>query len=627
MRLPEDVMTNWDWWGTVMRYFCLTVVVVLPALICVEVMPTARAADAPGAASETKTAAVAPTAPVAVVAPTDEQRRSAAVALNYSRAALHRIRKNSSVRVMVEEQEKILNHLNLNGIADEEVMKLYSSVLDEVAQVQIADREREVLREKYRRAFNRNIGLSAFEIAAQVATVQYATAVRTGANSWWDHRNQTVSKELDLWQVDKRRMTTVLEKSNLFLDTSWKMARAKQIPDRWLVRNDDLDKLEEAWNEKDTTVRLRVLKRMESFMECYPPYYYYVARTQQSMGQLFAATETYEKLATLGVGHFRKDEMLAAGLANRAFIQAFLGQPSAPETARQALAFSTDAWEANLVCASVLEKYGRHQEAEDAILRNIDVNLERPQSRVALLGVYYHSDNRPELAARLTDPEWVKDISAAQLMLCAAKLSPAVPPAVADQLQSSLQGTPRLVFGKDDFVLSASPSWQLQTATIALHIGDKTFTAPRVAAGRDAMLISFDGIAEFGGPLAPVPDDREIAVTIRYPDSAPVRLTLKSRGSDSRTASESLGGVSLAGRQHPVFRISALEQNDIKLSLRNSGNGPSADITDVTVPVSRATAKPVLDEESPDSDSEEKTLEKTLITPTLKVPGAGPAGR
>ena len=362
-------------------------------------------------------------------------------------------------------------------------------------------------------------------------------------------------------------------------------------------------------------------------MECYPPYYYYVARTQQSMGQLFAATETYEKLATLGVGHFRKDEMLAAGLANRAFIQAFLGQPSAPETARQALAFSTDAWEANLVCASVLEKYGRHQEAEDAILRNIDVNLERPQSRVALLGVYYHSDNRPELAARLTDPEWVKDISAAQLMLCAAKLSPAVPPAVADQLQSSLQGTPRLVFGKDDFVLSASPSWQLQTATIALHIGDKTFTAPRVAAGRDAMLISFDGIAEFGGPLAPVPDDREIAVTIRYPDSAPVRLTLKSRGSDSRTASESLGGVSLAGRQHPVFRISALEQNDIKLSLRNSGNGPSADITDVTVPVSRATAKSVLGEESPDSDSEEKTLEKTLITPTLKVPGAGPAGR
>jgi len=584
-------MPSRNWWGAVMRYLLLA------ALMLSEWSP-AGAADPP----------------------TDEQRRSAAVALNYSRAALHRIRRNPSVRVMVEEQEKILNHLNLNGIADEEVMKLYSSVLDEVAQIQIADREREVLREKYRRAFNRNIGLSAFEIAAQVATVQYASAVRTGANSWWDHRNQTVSKELDLWQVDKKRMTSVLDKSNQFLDTSWKMARAKQIPDRWLVRNDDLDKLEEAWNEKDTTVRLRVLKRMESFMECYPPYYYYVARTQQSMGQLFAATETYEKLATLGSGHFRKDEMLAAGLANRAFIQAFLGQPSAPETAKMALEFSTDAWEANLVCASVLEKYGRHQEAEDAILRNIDVNLERSQSRVALLGVYYHSDNRPELAARLTDPEWVKDISAAQLMLCAAKLAPAIPQPVSDQLQSSLQGTPRLVFGKDDFVLSASPTWQLHTATIALHIGDKTFTSPRVAAGRDAMLISFDGIAEFGGPLAPNQDDREIAVTIKYPDSAPVKLTLKARGGDSRSTADGAGGVSLAGRQHPVYRVSALEQNDVKLSLRN---GPSADITDVLVPVSRSTAKPVLDEESSGEDVEDKTL----TTPSVKVPGAAPAGR
>ena len=614
-------MPNRNCRGTVMRSLFLVALLLCewsPAWAAdPPTKPVAPAASTPSAAPATP---AAPTAPAAATLPTDEQRRSAAVALNYSRAALHRIRRNPSVRVMVEEQEKILNHLNLNGIADEEVMKLYSSVLDEVAQIQIADREREVLKEKYRRAFNRNLGLSAFEIAAQVATAQYASAVRSGANSWWDHRNQAVSKELDLWQVDKKRMTTVVDKSNQFLDTSWKMARAKQIPDRWLVRNDDLDKLEEAWNEKDTTVRLRVLKRMESFMECYPPYYYYVGRTQQSMGQLFAASETYEKLASLGHGHFRKDEMLAAGLANRAFIQAFLGQSGAPETAKKALEYSNEAWEANLVCASVLEKYGRHQDAEDAILRNIDVNLERPQSRVALLSVYYHSNNRPELAARLTDPEWVKDISAAQLMLCAAKLAPAIPQPVSDQLQSSLQGTPRLVFGKDDFVLSASPAWQLQTATIALHIGDKTFTSPRVAAGRDAMLISFDGIAEFGGPLAPNHDEREIAVTIKYPDSAAVRLTLKSRAGDSRPSADGPGGVSLSSRQHPVYRVSALEQNDVKLSLRN---GPSADITDVLVPVSRTTAKPVLDDESSAEDAEDQTL----TTPSVKVPGAAPVGR
>lgn len=545
---------------------------------------------------------------------TEEQRRSAAVALNYSRAALHRIRKNPSVRVLVEEREKILNHLNLNGIADEEVMKLYSSVLDEIAQIQIADREKEVLQERYLRSVHRDLGINAFQIAAEVATSQYVSAVRTGANSWWDHRNKTVSKELDMWQVDKKQMTSVVDKSTQFLDISWKMARAKQIPDRWLVRNDDLDKLESAWKENDPTTRLRVLKRMESFLECYPPYWYYVARTQQSMGQFVAATETYEKLASLSTGHFRKDEMLAAGLANRAYIQSYLNQPGAADTAAKALSFSTDAWEANLICAAVLQKYGRSQDAEDAILRNLDVNLERSQSRVALLGLYYQTDNRPELAARLTDPDWVRDVPIPQLILCASKLSPATPQPVVEQIQLTMQGTPRLNLGRDDFLISASPAWQLQNANVALHLGDKTFTNPRFTPGRDSMLISFDGIAEFGGPIAANHDDRDVAITIKYPHSAPVRLTLRSGGT-AIAPGDPLSSLALATRVYPVYRATSLEQNDLRLSLHT---GPSAQITDIMVPVSRTTND--LDSlESPDSDSSDT---KTLETPSLKLPAA-----
>lgn len=543
---------------------------------------------------------------------TEEQRRSAAVALNYSRAALHRIRKNPSVRVLVEEREKILNHLNLNGIADEEVMKLYSSVLDEIAQIQIADREKEVLQERYLRSVHRDLGINAFQIAAEVATSQYVSAVRTGANSWWDHRNKTVSKELDMWQVDKKQMTSVVDKSTQFLDISWKMARAKQIPDRWLVRNDDLDKLENAWKENDPTTRLRVLKRMESFLEYYPPYWYYVARTQQSMGQFVAATETYEKLASLSTGHFRKDEMLAAGLANRAYIQSYLNQPGAADTAAKALSFSTDAWEANLICAAVLQKYGRSQDAEDAILRNLDVNLERSQSRVALLGLYYQTDNRPELAARLTDPDWVREVPIPQLILCAAKLSPATPQPVVEQIQLTMQGTPRLNLGRDDFLLSASPAWQLQNANVALHLGDKTFTNPRFTPGRDSMLVSFDGIAEFGGPISANHDDRDIAITIKYPHSAPVRLTLKSGGT-AIAPGDPLSSLAMATRVYPVYRATALEQNDLRLSLHT---GPSAQITDIMVPVSRTT-NDLDSEESADSDSPDT---KTLETPSLRLP-------
>ncbi len=517
---------------------------------------------------------------------TDEQRRSAAVALNYSRAALYRIRKNPCPRVMVEERDKILNHLNLNGIADEEVMKLYSSVLDEISHVQMAERERTAIQESYFRNLHRDLGMGAFTIAAELATTQYFSAVKTGASSWWDNRNKSVAKEQDQWNVDKKLMTSVVEKSNQFLDTSWKLARAKHIPDRWLVRNDDLEKLDAAWRENDPTSRLRMLKRLESFQECYPPYWYYVARTQQALGQFVAASATYEKLASLSDGHFRKDEMLATGLANRAYIQAYLDQPAAADTAAKALTFSSDAWEANLICAAVLQKAGRNEDAEEAILRNIDDKLERTQSRVALLGLYYHSDNRPELAARLTDPEWVRDLPIPQLLLCAAKLTPATPQSVINHIQLTLQGTPRLNFGRDDFVIAASPAWQLQNATVTLHLGEKTFTNPRIAGfGQEPMLVNFDGIAEFGSRMSAT-DERDVAVTIKYPNSAPVKLTLKSGG--VTVAPVDGLGLGLAGRPHPIFRVTSLEQNDLRLSLRT---GPTAEFTDAVVPLLPADAE------------------------------------
>jgi hypothetical protein len=397
------------------------------------------------------------------------------------------------------------------------------------------------------------------------------------------------------------------------------MARSKQIPDAWLVRNDDLDRLENAWRENDPKTRLRVMKRMQPFLECYPPYWYYVARTEQSLGMFAEASQTYEKLASLSGGHFRKDEMLAAGLANRAYILSYLQLPGAADTAAKALTYSTDAWEANLICASILQKSGRIEAAEDAILRNLDVNLERSQSRVALIGLYYQTDNRPELAARLTDPEWVREVPIPQLIMCAGKLSPLTPQPIIEQIQVTMQGTPRLNFGRDDFVLSASPAWQLQNANVALHLGEKTFTNPRFTHGQDSMLVSFDGVTKFGGRVGTPTEDREIAITIKYPHSSPVRLTLKP-GNDSQ------GPLALANRSHPVYRAMALEKEGIHLSLRpvstgaTGQTGPSAEFTDVIVPALPASSRQSDDEASDSGDGNVKTLE----TQSLKLPiGAG----
>lgn len=544
----------------------------------------------------------------------EASRRNAAVALNYSRAAFHRIRRYPSMRVLWEEQEKILNHLNLNGIADEEVVKLYTATLDEIAQIQLGDREKEMLKEKYRRQFNRDFTINALSVGASVATAQFGAAVKTGATSWWDYRNQSQNRELDGWKIEKDRMTRLTNKSAQFLDVSWKMARNKQIPDRWLVRGDDLDKLEDAWREPDPAVRLRVLKRMEPFLETYPPYWYYVARTQQSMGQLFASSETYEKLAQLGEGHFRKDDMLAAGMANRAFIQAYLSQPGAVETAKQAMSYSTDVWEANLLCAFVLQQGKEYHVAEDAILRNLDVTLERPQSQQALIGLYLASNDTTKLAMRLSDPQVVRDIPAAQLVACASKLGDVrTPPSVVQSLQRSLQIAPRFNLGRDDLVVQSTPNWNLQQSRLTLTIGDKTFDAPQWSMHGNNLHATFEGVGEFSNSVNGS-DLKDVVLTIEYAHFRPIRLAMQWTAPEG-TSAETVNPLAAASRRSPVLKLTALEQDQMRLSFHQGTlktltlptSPPGGESLSQTLPAGRSTLKPV----DPDA---------FLTTPPIEIP-------
>ena len=534
---------------------------------------------------------------------TEDQKKQLAVALNYSRASLYRIRKYPSKLVLIEERDKILNHLDLNGVADEEVMKLYTAVVDEISGVQIADRERIAQKDRYIRAFERDLGLNTFQIGVEIATSQFLSAARTGASSFWDHRNQAVTHEMDMWQVDKKQMESVVQKSSQFLDVSWKMAKSKKIPDKWLIRNDDLDNLEKGLRETDLAVRLRILKRMEGFMECYPPYWYYLARAQQQMNNLFGANVTYEKLVSLGSGHFRKDEMLATGLANRAIIQAFLSQPSAAETARLAMTYSTDAWQANLDCASVLQKYGHYDDAEDAVLRNLDMKLEIPQSRVALLGQYYSSDNKVKLATQLQDPVWVREIPAQVLIICAAKLGQAeVPVTVVEHLENSLKGTPRRNVVRTDFLVTASRSWNFHHAVVSLNVGEKSFSNPRLSAGSDnSQILTFESVADNGFIMPTNRGNSDVSLTIKYPDAAPIKLVLSSNGNAAKMAT--IVPIPLVNRQHPVYSVVAFEQNNVRFSMK------IAAVPNVIheEPMLHTTAKPpITTDEDPVSDEELK---------------------
>lgn len=516
----------------------------------------------PGASAETPTYAAA--SDVIDDSQIDPLAKPTAIVLNYCRASFHRIQKTPSKRVLLEEQEKILNNLNLNPIADGEIIRLYTAVLTEIADVQIADQERAVIQSRHHRAVVHDAAISALAIGGQVASMQYVSALKTGAKSWWDYRTMVFDRDLSLWRVDKDRIVAFVDKSSLFLDTFWKLARKRGIPDQWLVRGNDLDQLAAAINEPRPEVRLRVLRRMERFMECYPPYWYYVARTQQALGQFTEALETYSKLESLGDQYFRKDEMLAAAFANQALIEDYIGQQSAVLTARKALDYSTEVWQVNLMCGVLLLKHGFIPEAEDAILRNLDVNLESSQSLVALLAVYQVSQDTRKLVDRLSKPEIARRIPAPLLLECVGVLgTQKVPQATQSQLIGTLQADFDRHFGPDDFRLEATSGWQFDRAEICLSLSGKKMTHPAVSVDGDRQKVRFARIAELGSPLQPVNLPNSIELTIKYPETETITLHLQEV--PSRTLKTLLGNAD-SGLQWPV--LAARDYRMVAVDLR-----------------------------------------------------------
>ena len=561
----------------------------------------------PAGVTPPPTTVPAPTANVVTAEnPVDnETNRSTAVALNYCRASFHRIRKEPTRVVLNQEQEKILNNLNLDAVDDPEVIQLYTAVLDEINQVGVADYERNLYREMHKNTIQKKVAWDVLALGADVATAQVGTAIRNGANSWWDYRSMGIQREQDLLKIEKTRISSVVAKSSLFMDTFWKLAQKKKIPDKWLVRGNDLDALELAMREPNPEVRLRVLRRMEDFMQCYPPYWYYTGRTQQEQGLLAEAVQTYQRLERLGQGHFRKDDMLATALANEAAIEDYNGQSVAIQTADRAMNYSRDVWEANLICARVMERNSQTVQAEDAILCNLDTSLERQNSQVFLVSLYQKTGEKTKLSQVLSNPQTVAELPAPLLLRCAATLGEKeTPSTVIPAIMASLDAQPQFQFGKDELVVRVSSAWQLHLAAMQVYYDDESLGKPQITALNGQHQLKFSGRDDWGAPFEAPSKDLAFRVLFTYPDQTTVQLTLRpdpnskatvaSRPLFSRTAS----GVSTSG----TMRIADIQIGQDRIALGSQGKT----VIPTSNPTRVETAKPAFP--TREKSTEEETL-------------------
>ena len=95
-----------------------------------------------------------------------------------------------------------------------------------------------------------------------------------------------------------------------------------------------------------------------------------------------------------------------------------------------------------------------------------------------------------------------------------------------------------------------------------------------------------------GGFIGTVHERQDVVLTVTYPEASPIKLVLNSKSDEPRLPHE-ITRIPYVTRRHPVYRVLTLEQNDFRLSLRQSIPSPDTLEENLQTPLSRvAPTKP-----------------------------------
>ena len=270
--------------------------------------------------------------------------------------------------------------------------------------------------------------------------------------------------------------------------------------------------------------------------------------------------------------------MLASSMANMALIQESQKDPEAPRTAARAFDYSTRNWEANLVCAWVLGRHAEYRDAEDLILCNMDDELETEQSTVALVSLYFHSEDKGKLKSLLADEKIVRRIPIPGLLLCAKLLGPEQIPAQANTyLASTLTAMPRTSGRMNTISVAAARGWKLNDAEATISDGSRTFQYAGHRAVEEGLEVSFTPSlnSRTDGDVG-----KTLRMTLQYPATPAIRVVLSQEVEEDVIPDDQRGSgrISLFGgslsRAVPqrdgerMYRVQEIEVDGLRLSLR-----------------------------------------------------------
>lgn len=477
-----------------------------------------------------------------------------ALALNYAMVSLYKIESYNDIIILRQEYENIINNINLSKIEDEEIVELFTSLMDLDTQTEIYHKNKEFIERKYERkvknaltdAFSQGIVSVGSSLKYGASPYMAGTAALSSIGSvYFDYRRcleeYKEQRDESEWRIDAQVLLDLNNIRKDFFKYSWRLIKKYNFPDQWRLTEKQVEEYVDILKDKDLARRLRRLKRLEKSFAAYPPFWFYLGKTLQELGETSEALEYYKHFEEKRKGIFRKDPFLVSAYMNRVVL---LDEQANKDKIRAALEkivenSRNEDWNNFLFAALEYAKLGDYENAKKLIVRNID-NKKEISLNMRILGEFAIARRNPHSLDKLIDQMITNDAVKNEdiLYLFGRTNYNIILKKMQDQIFAIKPFIKNHIIGKDDIGISMPMKWLFEDLRPSIEFNGKKFDDPDIKADPKHRLVTCI-FREAINSSKFIQEGKEVEITIFLKSkSFPVKvvfLTKRAKGSEGKS--------------------------------------------------------------------------------------------
>lgn len=248
----------------------------------------------------------------------DEEKKSAAYALNMCTVSVSQIIDYNDLNIMEQEYDAILNNLNLEHIPkDEALLNILKRILDVITFFRKQDCEKKIIERDYQQKIKDAIwsavpSISIFASGNPVTVaISLATQIGTG---YMNYRRAKAANSLEYDQKNWELYETALEQFNTLrrelFDTAWRLADKYKFDDNYRLTERQITEYNNILMDPDPLCRYEKLDFIKDNFEAYPPFWYFFghAAAQIAYDDKYKDNNICNTYLSYAIQHFEKYE-------------------------------------------------------------------------------------------------------------------------------------------------------------------------------------------------------------------------------------------------------------------------------------------------------------------------------